>query len=346
MHRDVLAGIVAIIGLAVLMFIHESGHYLAARAFGMRVLKFSLGLGPAIWKYKPKGSDTTFQLAPIPFFAYVQIDGMNPLEEIDPKDKGSYANASLIGRMVTIFAGPFANYIFASIFFLIATIMVGTASLTTKVEVIPDKPAAQGGMLTGDKMLEVEGVPVKDWNHFRTLISARPEKVTKIVVDRKGQKVSLNITPAKEPKSGQGRIGASSEIVHGPVPLSTAIKQAALQPPLVVWELVVTLKKVIQRKQGAELGGPVAIVKEGKRLAEMGPGFYLKFLAFLSANLAGFNLLPIPALDGGRLLFLGYEGLSRRRPNAVVEAHIHFVGFIMLFALVLVVTFGDVFGKH
>ena len=87
--------VIAILGLALLMVVHEGGHYLAARRFGMRVTKFSIGFGPTIWKHRPKNSPTTFQVAIIPFLAYVQIAGMNPYEEIDPKDPESYANASL-----------------------------------------------------------------------------------------------------------------------------------------------------------------------------------------------------------------------------------------------------------
>src|SRR5882672_1271267 len=111
--------IIAALGLAVLMVVHEGGHYLAARRYGMRVIRFSIGFGPTIWKHRPKGSPTVFQVAIIPFLAYVQIAGMNPYEENDPKDPGSYANASLWGRIVTIAGGPIANYLFASVLMFI-----------------------------------------------------------------------------------------------------------------------------------------------------------------------------------------------------------------------------------
>src|ERR1700683_919034 len=101
-----IAGIlIAILGLAVLMVVHEGGHFLAARRFGMRVVRFSIGFGPTLWKHKPKASPTVYQVALIPFLAYVQIAGMNPYEESDPKDPGSYANAGLWARIVTIAAG-------------------------------------------------------------------------------------------------------------------------------------------------------------------------------------------------------------------------------------------------
>ena len=132
--------LVGILGLALLMVVHEGGHYLAARAFKMRVVNFSIGFGPAIFRHKPEGSATTYQVAIIPFLAYVQIAGMNPLEEVDPNDKGSYANASLIGRITTIFAGPLANYLFASVLFFASLLFGGKEVLnpaSTEVNVVP-----------------------------------------------------------------------------------------------------------------------------------------------------------------------------------------------------------------
>src|SRR3954462_7666027 len=132
--------LIAILGLAVLMIVHEGGHYLAARRFGMRVTRFSIGFGATLWKHRPKGSPTTFQVAIIPFLAYVQIAGMNPYEEIDPKDPESYANAGLWARTVTIAAGPLTNYFFASIL-LFAGFMIGgkevSDELSMRVAVVP-----------------------------------------------------------------------------------------------------------------------------------------------------------------------------------------------------------------
>src|SRR5260370_42499992 len=118
--------LIAILGLAVLMVVHEGGHYVAARHFGMRVMRFSSGLGPTIWKHKPKDSPTVYQVALIPFLAYVQIAGMTPYEESDPKDKASYANASLWARIVTIAAGPLTNYFFASVLIFFNLVMRGS----------------------------------------------------------------------------------------------------------------------------------------------------------------------------------------------------------------------------
>src|SRR5271155_2380087 len=117
--------LVAILGLAVLMVVHETGHYVAARRFGMRVVRFSIGFGPTVWRHQPPESSTVYQVALIPFLAYVQIAGMNPYEEIDPKDKASYANASVFARIVTIAAGPLTNYFFASVLIFFGLLIGG-----------------------------------------------------------------------------------------------------------------------------------------------------------------------------------------------------------------------------
>ena len=343
---SILYVLAAIAGLGVLMIVHESGHYLAARAFGMRVTKFSLGMAPILWRFQPKGSPTTFQIGAIPFFAYVQIAGMNPLEENEPGDKGSYANASVFGRIVTILAGSLANYLVASVFFFASILISGEPRPTTALTVIAGQPAAQAGMVDNDRVVSVQGAPVKTWDEFRAAVSKRPNQPTEVVVERTGAPVTLSVTPAPTGENGAGMIGARTVFESVRVPVDKAAKLAVKMPPFVVYELVSNLAKVVTRQQKAELGGPAAIVKEGAKAAKNGIGDMLQFLGLLSANLAGFNLLPIPALDGGRLIFLGYEALSRRRPDAMVEAHIHLVGFVMLLALMVFVTWNDFFGHR
>ena len=338
-----LAIVLVILGLGLLMVIHESGHYFAARFFGMRVTKFSIGMPPVLFRLQPKDSPTTFQIGAIPFMAYVQIAGMNPLEEQDKKDKGSYANASLLGRIVTIFAGSFANYLVASLLFFVSLMVTGERIPTTRIEPMPDTPAAKAGFLAGDKVVEVEGVAVKEWDEFRKAVSARPDQLTHVVVERNGERLTLEVTPKKE--GDQGRIGARYIEDTRPMEVKKALKASAMLPPMVVTELVRGVIRMVKDRK-LELGGPVAIAKEGARAVNRGMGDYLWFLAIISANLAGFNLLPFPALDGGRLLFLGYEAVSRRRPDAMVEAQVHVVGLFMLLALMVFVTFGDVMGRH
>lgn len=363
--------VVAILGLAVLMIVHEAGHYFAARAFGMRVLKFSIGFGPTFFKIQPEGGlwyftllgdrikiklfphdpekhgPTVFQVAMIPFLAYVQIDGLNPLEEIDPEDKGSYANASLWGRAVTVFAGPLANYIFASVFFFLPVYLDGkmVPGDPTQVSVkdLPEMPAAAAGFQEGDRVLEVEGKPVATWQEMSAPIAESPGKEIAVVVLRDDERVTLRVTPL-ESEDKKGRIGVEQFTHKVDATFGESAKLALVMPPRVVQLQLEGIAKLFRREGDAQLGGPVAMAKEMKKAAGRGWADFVGMLGFLSAILAAFNLLPIPALDGGRLIFLGYEATTRRRPNPSVEAHVHAIGLVMMLGLMIYVTLANDFG--
>lgn len=358
----------AILGLALLMVVHEGGHFLAARAYGMRVTRFSIGFGPTFFKIVPKDGffwfttlgdrvrfrlgkhdpvrhgPTIFQVAMIPFLAFVQIDGMNPLDEIDPSDKGSYANASLMGRIVTIAAGPLSNYLFASVLFFSAFYFGGRPYLSTDVTVIEGRPAAAANVKTGDRIVEVGGVKVAEWDKMAELISKRPGQPLAIVVERGGERVALTVTPAND--SGHGKIGVSARgpMKRAPISAKEAGYLAVTEPPKTVKGALIGLSEWAHGRAKGELSGPVGIVREAANASKAGWSYLVWLLGALSAYLGAFNLLPIPALDGGRLLFLGYEATTRRRPNALIEAHIHAIGVVLMLGLVLYVTVANDLG--
>jgi regulator of sigma E protease len=332
--------VAGILGLALLMVVHEAGHLLAARAFGMRVLRFSIGFGPTLWRYQPKGSETVYQVALIPFLAYVQIAGMNPFEDVDPDDKGSYANGSLVARISAIIAGPLANYLFASVFFFAALMIGGKGEPTTSVKVIDGQPAKAAQIKDGDTFLSINGQRITDWDDLRKRVMANPNRPIDIGLDRKGKPMTIKVTP--HVKDGRAMIGVEPIEKRVPVTFQEATVESLVRPARVVEMLVVSLSRIITGKDKPQLSGPVGIVKETSRAAEKSWTDYLAWLGVLSAYLGGFNLLPFPALDGGRLAFLSYEAITRRRPNARVEARVHFLGLVMLLALIFVVSVFDV----
>lgn len=360
--------LVGILGLALLMVVHESGHYFAARAFGMHVTKFSIGFGPTffkivpdkgyywfttgadkirirLWKHDPeKHGPTVYQVAMIPFLAYVQIAGMNPFEDNDPNDKHSYANASLLGRISTIFAGPLANYLFASVFFFGAFMIGGVPSNEAYVTPLEGKVAIYAGIREGDKVVEVDGMPVRTWAEMAEQISKRPDQDIKIKVerDKQAEPVLIALKPINE--KGKGRIGVTAFERRVPIGPQEAAKLAIIEPTNVVKMLVESLGQLITGKVEGELSGPVGMVKHVANAAKRGMAYGLHLLGALSAYLGAFNLIPFPALDGGRLMFLTYEATTRRRPNARIEAWIHATGILMFFALMLWVTFHNDFG--
>jgi len=331
--------IAGILGLALLMVVHEAGHLFAARAFGMRVLRFSIGFGPSLISHKSRGGETVYQVALIPFLAYVQIAGMNPFEEVDPEDKGSYANASLIARISAIVAGPLANYLFASVFFFAALMIGGKGVPTTSVQVM-DGPAKTAKLMDGDTIATIDGGKVADWDDLRRRVMASSKRPIEVGVVRKGEPLTIKVQPIV--KDGHPMIGVTPVLKQVPVTLREATVESLKSPALVVEQLVVGLSRIITGKDKPQLSGPVGIVKETSRAAERSWGHYLAWLGMLSAYLGGFNLLPFPALDGGRLAFLTYEAVTRRRPNAQVEAKVHFFGLVMLLALIAVVSVFDV----
>jgi regulator of sigma E protease len=339
--------LVAILGLAVLMIVHEGGHYLAARHFGMRVVRFSIGFGPTLWKHKPKDSPTIYQIALIPFLAYVQIAGMNPYEESDPNDKGSYANASLWGRIVTIAAGPLTNYFFASVLIFFGLLVGGNqvpdeASMRVAVE---PGPAQTAGIETGDKIDEVNGVPVHGWEELRKNVSAHPGEAIDMTIERDGQVLHKTVTPTPKGDKDEGLIHVRPVLKTEPVGFLEAAKVSVIAPPLFVYENVRQIGRVIAGKEKLQVSGPPGIVKEIAKQAQAGAGVYLQFLGMLSAYLGAFNLLPFPALDGGRLLFLGAEAVSRRRLDAKLEARVHAIGLLMLLTLIAFVSVADIWKK-
>ncbi len=343
--------VVAALGLALLMVVHEGGHYLAARRYGMRVVKFSIGFGPRIWHRQPEGSPTTFQIALIPFLAYVQIAGMNPYEDHDPNDKGSYANASIWARVVTIAGGPLANYLFASLLFFFALIVGVTTADEASMKVVPSAggPAAVAGILENDKVVSVDGVHVKDWTELQKAVSSHAGESIDMEVERDGN--PMHVSVPVQPKGGKdaGRILIRPIRKIEKLGPGQAAVQSVTRPPLIVAGAVIGTVEAIQRlihRQNGDAMGPVGITKDIAAAAKDGPGDYLFMLAVLSAYLGGFNLLPIPALDGGRLVFLAAEAASRRKLNRRFEAGVHAVFLLMMLALIAVVTYADFMPKR
>jgi regulator of sigma E protease len=332
--------LLAILGLGVLMAVHEGGHFLLARVFKMRVIKYSIGFGPVLWSKKPKDSETTYQIALLPFLAYVQIAGMNPHEEIDPNDKGSYANASWLGRFLTIVAGPLANYLIAVVAFFFLVLAMGRPDIDgLKVGMVdPKGSAAAAHVQTNDEVKSVAGKPVHDWNDMRTEIQAHKGQEIEIVVARGTENVTLKVTPAAD----SGRIGIGPKELRRPVGVVQAAKEAVIEPPKIAAAMVIGLGRVITRKDKAELRGPVGIVNEAAGQIRKGWESGVEFFVILSIYICVFNLIPFPALDGGRLAFLLYEFVARRRPDAKIEARVHMVGLLALLTLFIPLFFFEI----
>ncbi len=343
----VLKLLMAILGLSFLVIVHEGGHYLAARAFGMRVLRFSIGFGPTLFRFQPKGSTTVFQVAAIPFLAYVQIAGMNPHEDLDRSDPALFPNKSVFARIVTIAAGPFANYLAASLIcFALAMTGMPTEELVEPMTVggvVEGSPAAEAGVESGDVFITANGQPVGNVSELIDVTSPRAEEATVYEISRGDERLTLTLTPRRDP-DGVGRIGvrALSQYIY---PTYSVLESAELA-------LVVPYRATLFQIQGItqmfSLGttegvmGPVGITKKVMEESERGLPNLVWMLMLISMALGFANLLPFPALDGGRLVFLGYEVITRRPPNEKFEAAVHTLGILFLLLVLVLVTYRDI----
>jgi regulator of sigma E protease len=336
----------AIIGLGLLVVLHEGGHFIAARLCGMRVERFSIGFGPMLFGFKKWG--TIFQIAPIPLGGFVQITGLNPHEDFPRDDPFVYPNRPRWMRLFVVTAGPLANFITAFFVMLIVFTLLG-ASVPAKIEnVAPNFPAAAAGIKPGDVITELNGAPIAaDFNISEEIAKTKGAPIT-LKLSRQGSPVTVQVTPQLQP-DGVYRIGVTpgySEIRALPFPV--AVKSALLYPYVQSKFILGELGKIFTRKAKADLSGPLRIAAEIASAAKKGVWDYLNLLAALSVVLGILNLLPLPALDGGRASFLIVEGAIRRRINPRVEATVHAVGMVMLLGLLIFVTFKDatkIFGR-
>src|SRR5260221_4298624 len=180
-------------------------------------------------------------------------------------------------------------------------------------------------MKTGDRIVAIDGAPIATFDEMRRVVLLHPGDHLRVDVDRHGQKLTLDVTPQPKAERGGGRIEVKAKSERLPVTLKGAAVKSLVAPAVVVERLVVGLARIITRQEKADLAGPVGIVKIAGAAADRGMDEYLEFFGMLSAYLGGFNLLPLPPLDGGRLVFLAYETITPRPANARGEAGISFV---------------------
>jgi regulator of sigma E protease len=335
----------AIVGLGLLIVLHEGGHFLVARLCGMRVERFSIGFGPTLLGFKWRG--TTFQIAPIPLGGFVQITGLNPNEEFDRSDPFVYPNRPRWMRLLTILAGPAANYFTAFVLMLMVLLTFGMPSKTQKiVEPVPGKPAATAGLQAGDVLVEANGRAVNADSPISEVIRAGQGAPVTIKVLRSGQPRLFTVTPERQ-SSGAYQVG----IQIGPVDERThvapglAMKEAFLYPYYTSVGILGGLYDMIRGRVHADLSGPIGITKQIAKAADRGVVEFLGMIILLSVYLGLFNLLPLPALDGGRALFLAIESVTRRRVNPRVEAAVHTAGFVLLLGVLIIVSVKDIIGK-
>ena len=337
--------------LGVLIFVHELGHFLMAKRAGVGVLKFSLGFGPRI--IGRKIGETEYLLSLIPLGGYVKLLGESPDEELPEEDKArSFLKQTVWKRILIVAAGPVFNLLLALVIFTLVN-MIGLPVLTTEIGSLqPDSAAIESGMKTGDRIIVMDGKSVTKWDEISEIVTKSKGRPLRVTVRRDAITLDITVTPrsmktrnlfGEEVESYKIGISPSPHtVIERRNPLSAfgeGIRQTWIISKLTVISIYKLFQGVISPKT---LGGPILIAQIAGAQAKEGIVHFLLFMALLSINLAILNLLPIPILDGGHLLFYGIELLTGREINVRWREMAQQVGFVLLILLMIFVFMMDI----
>lgn len=329
--------LLALLLLGVLIMAHEAGHFWAARAVGLDVQEFSMGMGPLLAKWKSK-KGTQFSLRLLPIGGFCQFFG----EDQDDRDPRAFNNQPVWKRAVTVISGPMMNFIVALLvieFYLSAIGIVTSVPRVGEVEA----NAAAAGLMAGDTLVLVNGHAGDIDETVAEIANSNGEPVT-LRIERGGEEIDLTVTPFYDEEVSRYRIGFSFAQERVRVPLSQSVLYSVVYNAESVRLIGQTLKNLVFKGEGvADVTGPVGTVYVIQEVTQQGGvDIYLELLALISVNLGVMNLLPIPGLDGSRLLFLLVEGVRRKPIRRELEGAIHGAGFVLLMGLMLVLTYKDI----
>lgn len=357
----------AVFVFSLLIFFHELGHFALAKLAGVQVYEFSIGFGMRLFGFRR--GETVYNVRALPLGGFVRMAGMDPEEDrkeaikrhqekngeelgtnaepgdIDPAclidPARCFSNKSVLKRIAVIAAGPVMNFFLAILLFSMVVGFFGIPTNSNVVgKVLPGRPASEAGIRPGDKIVEINGQKVETWEKITNIIHKNPDKQVQLTLERDGARKNIAVTPALDKKTKLGLIGIQYSTKRPG--LIGAVKMGAMQTYEYLAITFSFLGKMFAQEIPVELSGPVRITTELGKAAEMGPFYLLNFAGFLSIQIGLFNLFPIPALDGSRIVFLAFEGFRGRPVDPTKENFVHLVGLGLLLLLMVVITYKDI----
>jgi regulator of sigma E protease len=355
-------GIMFLLVLTLVVFVHELGHFLVARWCGVTVKTFSIGFGPEIYGFYDKYG-TRWRFAWIPLGGYVKfIDDENPSsfggeKQLQPSERaGAFHSKSVGARAAVVAAGPIANFLLAIVLYSALNATFGQRILPPLVDaVVANSPAERGGFKAGDLIVAINGSKIDRFDDLQRLVGSSAGEELSFTVERDGKNIELKATPnVDEQRDAMGRtfrrglIGIQRAIspdkvrtVH--VGLPEAVMLGISETYGNITATLGGLRDIITRRQSAEqMGGPIMMAEVTAKVAELGIEPMLRWVAFISANIGFLNLLPIPVLDGGHLLFYAIEAVRRKPPSERFQQMGFQVGLALLMMLMVFVNFNDI----
>ena len=315
---------------AVMIFPHELGHFIAARLMGVGVNEFSFGMGPAIFK-KQKGN-TLYSIRIFPIGGFCAMEGEDDESERDD----AFNNKPASARIFILAAGSFMNVLIAVL--VMSILMTVNGQPTTSIrEVNAGSPAEQAGLLAGDEILSISGEEILEWSDVSRVIGEHPEEVT-VTVSRDGEEIELRMQP--EILEDRYVIGILPAFAHDPL---KGIVSGVKSTGRMFVDLYDSLRLLITGEVPvSELQGPVGMAVLVSETKTYGFYYFFYLLSFISINLAVMNMLPLPALDGGRILFVLIRKITGKAVTDRMEGTVHLIGMGLLLALMVMVTWHDI----
>lgn len=324
----------SIIIFLLVILIHEFGHFIVAKMNGVSVLEFSIGMGPKLFQKESNG--TLYSLRVLPVGGYCQLEG----EDEENDSPNSLNNQSPLVRLKVILAGAIMNFILA---FILLILLMSVSRVSTEISgVIKDSPAYSSGIQTGDKIVSINGKNINDGEELLKNIKESQGDLN-IRVIRDSQSKNIKVTPRLENNVRKIGVNFQEEYNIKNFSLIKGFKKGVITFLNLTGMLYKFLGMLITGQLGlGGVSGPVGVVKEIGNAAKTGVANLIFLLAYININLGVFNLLPIPALDGGRAIFILIEMIFGKKISQEKEGYIHMVGLIMLLALIAIVTIKDV----
>lgn len=332
--------ILAILLFCIMIFPHELGHFIAARRVGVKVNEFAFGMGPAIWK--KQGPETLYSIRLFPVGGFCAMEG----EDEESNEPRAFGNKKPWQKIVVLAAGSFMNIICAIV---IMSLVIGIMGFTTTVvgQVTEDLPAKAAGILEGDKLLKIDDTEIEQWTDVSKALQASGGEEVVVTLERDKQVETVSVVPQlTEGVDAQGNpaqgyvLGVTCKISHNPF---MAVVDGAQSTWNMTKMMFSALGQLFTGKAGVdELSGPVGMINMVSQTTEYGFWYYGFLTALICVNLAIINLLPLPALDGGRIIFVIYTMITGKTVSEKVEGAIHMVGMVLFLALMVFVTMNDI----
>ena len=337
--------IIAILIFSIIVLFHELGHFLLAKANGIRVNEFCLGFGPKLLSFQ-KG-ETVYSIKLLPLGGACMMEG----EDDESSDQRAFGNKSVWARMSVVFAGPFFNFIMAFFFAFILILCIGCDKPVLS-DVIEGYAAEEAGMQSGDVIVKMNHHRIHFYREVSAYSMFHAGEPVEITYQRDGESYTTTLHPQYDEETGRYLYGFIGTANRERVNVFEAFANSLYEVRYSIYSTVQSLRMLITGGYSVnDLSGPVGLVKvigDTYEDSVSTDGYYYAFLnmlniaIFLSANLGVMNLLPIPALDGGRLVFLIVEAIRRKRIDPNKEGMVHFIGIVLLFALMGIVMFNDI----